>query len=300
MPMVTERFSWMGVAFAVPAEWELTAIREMRGAWRATFADRRHERLSVQWRPVASRPRLDLMVAAALEEAESRPVPLRGLPAGWVGLGSRGAQGGAVEHLSGYLDAAQLLIEAVLATPAELPRHEPAGLLDSFGPQDEDGGNLVWQAMGMRLTAPPGYCVRRFSSQPGDTTWHLERRRAADESLSVRRLAMPAFWLRDSVAEWLRRRPSVDARELGRETCRPNGHEGCALLTRRRRSMVSHWRGRDELRRDLAWLCNVETRVFHVCRTVCGRGEVPPLPPGFGVGCCRVPYLRRRAGEPAA
>jgi hypothetical protein len=92
----------------------------------------------------------------------------------------------------------------------------------------------------------------------------------------------------------------VDARAIGLEACRQNGHEGFAVLTRQRRGLGSHWRRRNDLRRDLAWLCTTEARVFHVSRTVRGRGEVPPLPPGFGVGCCRVPYLRRSTGEPAA
>ncbi len=291
----TERFSWMGVAFAVPLEWELTSIKEARGAWRATFADRRHERLSVQWRTVAARPRIEPMVAAALEEDESHPAPLRGLPPDWVGLRSSGPRG-EVEHLASFLKEAQLLIEAVLVTPEGVPRQEPKGLLTSIGPQDRAAGGLVWQAMGMLLTAPPEYRIKRFDSQPGDTTWHLERPQTAEgELFSVRRIAMPSYWLRDSLEAWLRRRPPVDAREQGLERCLRNGHEGFAMLTRQRRGLASHWRRRYNLRRDLAWRCSAEERVFHVSRSLRGRGEVPPLPSGFGVSCCRVPYLRRRA-----
>ena len=293
MDVVQAHFSWFGVAFDHPADWELVSAGTA-GPWRAFFADRRFQRLEVRWRPAAFDPRFRQDVNKNLAETHGPAgTRLTGQPSPWEGLVAREDNGATVTHAGRWLPAESLLVEIMAVWPG---RRDPAvenAILSSVRGQDRDGPRLAWEAMGMRAVGETAWTPARFDSRAGDIAWDFVRRdgRRAKVGPTVRRLAMPAYWMRDGLEAWLARQPAVDARELSRTRVAVNGHDGLSLLTSRPARGWNRVRGRQALRRDTAWLCPVEGRVFHVRLEGVAAGGKLDLPGNLVMSCCRAPHF---------
>jgi hypothetical protein len=271
-----------------PGEWELVIASGPDEPGRCTFTDRHYHRLNVQWRKVKRPPKLELLLEKYRhsDKGELRDLsPLTDLPAGWVGL-LRKADEGVVTYAAKVLREPLLLAEVTLVWPKQRDTALEAIILKSVA-ADSSAPSRLWQAMGLSLDLPRQFDLRRNDSKVGRVSWEFA---AADRSVppfTVERLAMPEYWIKGSLMDWMKKQAPRGHKAVKEETAVVNGHPAWRLISRGRADLWSSLLGRRLLRLDLAWLCPQESRVYHIITHRTSRTQEPTLPEGLVIRCCR-------------
>jgi hypothetical protein len=292
---------WRGVEIGHPREWELCLASGVDEPGRCRFADRRYERLDVRWRPAAAVPDLDAILTKYRVRLEKK-VKLKDLttcPSGWRGV-LRETPDGAVAHAGGFFRERRLLIEATIVWPDRRDVAAERAILRSIGPQT-DSESRFWQAMGITLEAPADYVLFEAVTTVGRITWRF-RQRGKDRRrgvFTVERIAMPEYWLESSIEKWLTKELPRDYSPTASQRAEYAGHSATVLDSRGKLpGLLPLVKKATEVRRDFAWLCPVEERVYRLAFVETTREPFVQLPEGFAVQCCREePEACRRPGR---
>jgi hypothetical protein len=212
--------------------------------------------------------------------------PLTDAPGGWHGLVRREPEG-TVVHAGTFFESAGCFVEAAVVWPEQRDADVERAVLEGIAPCDADAPDRLWQALGLSVRIDAGYDLLRHSSRVGRVIWDFAADPKRGPHLTVRRLAMPQHWLRAPLGDWLPSQIPGDYKETERLDRTVNEHPGAEVVSIGRARPADRLRRRRRLRLDLAWLCDVESRVYHVTCTEASRRRRPDLPQPFAVQCCR-------------
>jgi hypothetical protein len=288
-----------------PGDWEIALASGPGKPGRFTLTDRHFHRLDIRWRNVRHPPNLKLM----LEKHRQNPrgklrelVPLSGLPADWVGLLRKG-DGGCATHavkvfsINSNSRNHRLVVEATLVWPDRRDTALEGAILDSVAP-DFSAPRRLWQAMGLSLEVGREFHLRRNDSKVGRVRWEFAAEAGKSVSrLIVERLALPEYWLKGSLADWLVEQLPPKHGRVREETSVFNGHRALRLVSRGQADLWAFLRGLRPIRLDLAWLCPLEGRVYHVSVGRMSKDPDLDLPEGLVIRCCRPGLADLRRGD---
>jgi hypothetical protein len=269
-----------------PADWELVTAAGPDEPGKCTFADRRYQRLDVQWREVSYVPNFELILDRYRQQKDpkQRPSNLAGAPEPWRGL-LRKFPDATLVHAGRFFGDAKWLVEATLLWPAERDVEVENAVLAAMCPQ-KGASQRLWQAMGLYVTMPADYTVRDYSSQAGRIRWDISAPGRRGAVVSVERIALVRHWLKSSVAEWLESELPEGSEVRARRNTDINGHRADVMISRVRRGTLSRLRGSMNVRLDIAWRCPVEERVYRISFTERRKDELISRPEQVEVACC--------------
>ena len=328
-----DRTCWRGIRIDHPSQWELAVASRVDQPGRCSFSDRHYQRLDVRWRGLKYVPKPQLLLDKARRSANGTEggttcSALTGAPRDWSGV-VRKTPEGSIVYAVRFFRAERMLAEVTLVWPGRrntsLEKDVLAGIAPQ-GPPPGEAGLRHWWAMGLRVDLDARWELRTVSAKVGRIKWRflpadpvsrrgkkpppgspgrrlgkpdsLARRKA---DLAVERIAMPKYWLKGPLRDWLNELVGPNIQVLHQGGCDYNSHRTDRLTPRSPTDPLSRLRGLSTLRTDMAWRCPVEQRVYHVCYSEIGRTEELTLPESLKIHCCRPPLVSvesRRAGKP--
>jgi len=319
-----DRTCWRGIRIDHPAQWELAVASRVDQPGRCTFCDRHYQRLDVRWRGLKYVPKPELLLDKARRPANGPEggttcSDLTGAPRDWSGVVRRTPEGWIVYAVR-FFRAERMLVEATLVWPGRRNTSLEKDVLSGIapeGPPPGEAGMRHWWAMGLRVDLDARWKLQTVSAKVGRVKWRFVptdpgsrrgrkpppdsvARRKAD--LAVERIAMPKYWLKGPLRDWLNELIGPDIQVLHQGVRDYNSHRAERLTTRSPADKLSRLRGLWNLRTDVAWRCPVEHRIYHVCYSEIARAEELSLPESLKIYCCRPPpaLVSRRAGKPRA
>lgn len=208
----------------------------------------------------------------------------------------------------------KMLVEVTMVWPAGREVELERQILQGMRPAGRKATRL-WRAMGMEVELGREYDMVEMKAPVGKIEWvfspvartartaegGVEAREKGEKpekeaTVSLSRLAMPKYWLDGPLRDWLAGQAPALADKLRQEPCEVNGHRGEMVLSEQEVNVWAKWRGWKQYRLDVAWLCPVEERVFHlVCRQRRRDAELS-LPESLRVGCCGAGWPGQGAG----
>ncbi len=125
----------------------------------------------------------------------------------------------------------------------------------------------------------------------GRISWRFENknRKTRGEtpySILVERMAMVRHWLQEPVIDWLQKELPPSAKIVSKNATTFNTHEAQRLLSETKVGTLSSLRGLRERRIDVAWVCPVDGRLYHLASTQTSRQPAQELPADWKVDCC--------------
>lgn len=273
-----------------PRQWELVIACGVDEPGRLVFADRTHQRMDVRWRPLKYVPNMDLMLEKhhRRTDDETEISDLDAAPAPWRGVVRRMGDA-AIVHAGRFFRETRWMVEVTVVWPDGRDEQIENEILASVAPQDPREDIRTWRAMGIDLSAPREFDVRRSVAKVGKVRWELATSPKREAEIVVERLAMPEYWLKTPLRDWLAEGLAEDSKQLRQDPIEINGHRAEQLISVEKIGTLSSLRGLRRLRLDLAWQCPVEARVYHVSMVEvsrAGREEIA-LPESLEIRCCR-------------
>ena len=273
---------WRGFRFSLPVDWELLQFSRERGIGRCAFADRYQYRLEWSWRAVERMPDIARLMTDYRSKlvtegtmAEPKLVEL----AGWRGLA--GKQGKAwTSRFGRFFEEAGCLTELVFLWPGSRNHEIERSVCSSFEPVATKKGLQPWKAFGMAIEAPAQVPLFECKVEPANAVLTFSAKKGGD-SCVFRRLGLAPVWLKEPVADWLRRQMPRRVRDVA-----------CTEETRAGHS-VSLVRGTVPRRGPFfpprsyaaaAWQCPDDGRLYCVTQTERKRKE--PCAPPPTLSCC--------------
>lgn len=286
---------WRGICVRHPAEWELVFASSHGHPGRCSFADRRYERLRVEWhraKPETNFRKMLEDVASKKREEGKQAEALRGQAEGWYGTVEQ-TETGTLVHAGRFLEKAGLLADVLMIWPGKRDRRLENEVLSGIAVTPEED---LWQAMGLKVRVPQGYDLLHFLPEAGKVWWEFGRKDGKPwPRFSVERLAVPRYWLKVPLEKWLEGSLEKGARAVSVGKAAYKGHEAVRLLSTKSGGAWDKVRGRREHVVHFAWKCPVEERVYHMRFSDMSRGAFPALPSALAIECCREPPLTRQA-----
>lgn len=297
MSVQWEQSVWRGLAVSHPADWEVAYAAGADERPRIAFADRRYRRLDLFYQFVDYKPNLELMLDRYRrgEDPDVETKPLADAPAPWCGL-LRLEPEGTVVHAGRFFEDEGCFVEAAVVWPLERDKALELEILEHIAPYNDAGPGRLWQAMGMSVRIDERYDLHRHSARVGRIIWDFAADAKRGPFLTVRRLAMPEHWLKVSLGDWLPGQVPGAYREIERSPRTVNRHRAAEVVSFERGGPLTRLRRQRRLRMDLAWLCDVEDRVYHLTYTEQSREDRPVLPDEFEVRCCKRVHVPTPAG----
>ena len=273
-----------------PPGWELAVASGVDESRRCTFADRLYHRLDVRWQELDFMPNLSLVLDKYRRrtQAETRKFKeLGSAPAGWQGLVQTTMEGSQVVHAVRFFKPERLMAEVALVWPEKRDHGLEAEILAGLRPEGKARSERLWRAMGMSLSLARRFELRTSKAPVGKVEWTFTTGRKNDVELTVRRIAMPKYWLNGALRDWLADQPPSQNRQIRQDHVRFNAHRAERLFSCGRITPLASLLGRRQYRMDLAWLCPIEDRVYHVTCCQPRRDEDISVPPSLVIRCCR-------------
>ena len=216
MGAALDRTCWRGLRIDHPYDWEIARASDQDQPGRCTFSDRHYHRLDVQWRKVQYAPNFDLILEKYRQgpEGQQRDLSSVWLASPWRGL-LRQTADGFVLHAARTFPDQRTLVELTIVWPR---KDRDAKLEETIlkSVAIDDGEDRLWQAMGISATVPGHFNLRTNSSKVGKVSWEFATSDRGTPSrfiglgtpkrgpvLTIERLAMPGYWLKGSIREWL-------------------------------------------------------------------------------------------------
>jgi hypothetical protein len=290
MNEVLEHTCWRGLEMDHPSDWEMALASPPNKPAQCTFADRRYERLKVQWRALTLKPNLEKMVRDRLtRDGKTGAAVLTGQPAPWQGV-LQESERGAVAHAGGYFEPGRMLVEVVMIWPGRRDRGLENRILSSIRVADPAQGSRRWQAMGIKMSLSREFDLTAFECAAGRTAFTFGRKNEKrGPMLTVKRMGVPKYWLNMPLEDWLESQLAAGDRVLAKNRTTFNGHNAAKVLSEKRGRAWDRLRGYRPVRLDVSWRCPTEERVYHVVLAARAKGEDPELPDHVKIECCR-PY----------
>lgn len=277
------RTCWRGVELWHPRTWELTSAAAGAEPCRLAFGDRRRERMTVQWRKLAYAPDLTRALDRRRKDGD-KVADLTGLPNGWRGT-TVPVEDGVITHAGCFFAEFGLLVEFLIVWPGQRDAAQECKLLESVRPVTTGADETWWEAMGLRAVITKEYALEGFGARVGLVEWRFRERGGGE--LLLQRLALPNYWLRETLGAWLRGKIMIEADVTGVKDTIWNGHAAVEVTSRSRTSRLKRMLGLRKQCVDVAWCCPQENRVYRLHCGVRPRAERAVLPTGLRVACCR-------------
>jgi hypothetical protein len=298
-----ERTSWRGIVVDHPAGWELSIASGADEPGRVSFADRRFTRLDVTWRPLTYVPNLDLMIEKYRQRKTSRKdevtfKPLQGLGAQWRGV-IRQAGGGTFVHAGRFFAPRRWLVEATLVWLERRNQALEREIFASIQAEPPEEPLRHWRALGMDVRVGRDLDLLVSDPKVGRVTWTFGApRKKRSPQLVVERLAMVEHWLaaEGGLEEWLAKSLPEKSHVAEKSSITFNAHPAQRLLSEKKIGTLPTLRGLRQRRLDVAWVCPVDGRLYHLAVTQARRDRDVRLPEGFEMKCC-VPSPVLPAGD---
>ena len=280
-----------------PAEWELVIASGIYEAPRCTFADRHYHRLDISWQPFEHEPNLDLVLqrhSRQIEKQQEGEVrELSSAPPAWRGLIRKLAEGSIV-HAVRFLGNVRWLVDVAVVWPKSRSVDLENAILASIEAEDPDIRIRLWQAMGISMSVGSEFDLIRSHGKVGRIRWQFATGRKRGPKLTVERIALPEYWLKGTLRQWLATQMPPSHKVLAQEAITINRHHGEKLLSRGKVSALASIRGLAEITLDVAWLCPLEARAYHASISSVSREADISLPRDLTIRCCRaVPSPKR-------
>lgn len=279
---------WRGMRMGHPGDWEAIRLSSPGARHRCIFADRRHQRMEVLWRPLTHVPKLELMLEKyrARYDKKDRLEKLDTAPEEWLGLKRKGPDG-TIVHAGRFFRDERRLVEVTLVWPKGRSVALENAVLTALAPVAAAGGVTTWQANGISADVPEAFTLRTSSAKVGRVRWDFDTAGKKGPELTIERLAMPGAWLQEALRDWLLEEVPDKHRVVrqGLETVQSHRRE--ELVSSAGAGKLKALRGIKRVRLDVAWVCPGEDRLYHVALTRVGRDEDLSLPEGLVVRCCR-------------
>lgn len=291
--MTTEldRTCWRGMEIGHPADWELSLASSQDSPGRCSFSDRHYQRLDVQWRPLTYVPDMDRMLEKHRTH-KGKKTEFRSagnLPSAWRGLVCK-IDGAWVLHAGRYFAERRLLAEVTMLWPGKRDKAVEQSILGAMSAQDTCAATQRWRASGIDATVGSEWDLVTCTSKVGRVSWEFRPRKKMGHPrgsvLTIERIAAPAYWLDEPLAEWLEGLLPERSRTINRGPMQFNSHPGERLTSSTRLAIFSSLRGIRRLRLDIGWQCPTEDRVYHVSYARPSREDDLTLPEHFEVRCC--------------
>jgi len=206
---------WRGFRFNLPDDWELLQFSREQGIGRCAFADRYQYRFEWSWRSVGRAPDIERLMtdyrSKLVTEGTMTEPKLVALP-GWHGLA--GKQGAAwISRFGRFFDDARCLAELVFLWPGSRDREIERSVAASFAPVPVQDGVQPWKAFGMAVEAPAAVPLSSCKVEPAHAALTFSATKRGD-SCVFRRLGFATVWLKEPVADWLRRQAPRTVRDI--------------------------------------------------------------------------------------
>lgn len=288
-----ELTSWRGVLVDHPAQWELSVASGVDEPGRVSFADRHFTRLDVTWRPLKYVPNLDLMIEKYRQRKTSRKdevtfKPLQGLGAQWRGVVRQGGDGTAV-HAGRFFAPQRWLVEATIVWPNRRNQAVEREIFASIRAEPPEEPLRHWRALGMDVRVQRDLDLLVNDAKVGRVTWTFGARKTKrSPQLVVERLAMVEHWLsaQGGTEEWLAKALPEKSHVVEKSSITFNSHPAQRLLSEKGIGTLPTLRGLRQRRLDVAWVCPVDGRLYHVAVMQARRDRDVRLPEGFEMECC--------------
>jgi hypothetical protein len=272
-----------------PAGWELAIACGVDEPRRCVFADRYYHRLDVSWRPLKFEPNLDLVLQKyrrrEKKQTDTVVKELTGLSE-WRGVVQKLSHGTVVNAVC-FLSNAHWLVDVTITWPKSRDVDLEKAILKSIKAEDPGTSPRFWQAMGISLSLGSEFDLVLSQAKVGQVKWDFATEARRGPKLAVERIALPEYWLKGTLREWLAGQLRPGSKLLRQDQATVNNHRGEQMLSRRKLGPVTAARGFAELRLDVAWLCPVESRMYHVSNTDVARAADTSLPRDLSIRCCR-------------
>ncbi len=279
---------WRGLAIAHPAEWEAARLSDQGQPNQLSLVDRRYQRLEAHWQVLKRPPNLDAMYERLGKSLREHPhKQLLGQPE-WRGLVQDGPVGQVV-HAGRFFPAQSMLVELVLIWPQGRDQQIETAILRSVAPTI-DRPVLTWRALGLHVELEREFDLTEASSHVGRVCWTFERAKPA-LWLTIERLAMGKFWLKNDLPSWLAKERPEKFRPINLTTS--SGSQSAVDAGHQIVRLDSQWGGRvarlfrrAQRQVDFGWLCSEQERVYRlVARWPAHRPAF--WPESLLVSCCR-------------
>lgn len=274
---------WRGIRFSHPAEWEPAILSGPKEPGRCTLVDRRFQRMQLHWEILKQPPDLRAMYGQLRRSHSEHPVAgLTGV-AGWTGLVRKEPQGHVV-HAGRYFQDSSCLVQAVFVSPGGRDSELERNVLQSIAPQAASDPAL-WQALGLTVHVPAAFELTSAKHLVGRVEWEFRRSARPAAVLTVERMGMLGFWLKQTLGEWLAAEQPKGFRIVRESPVSCGGHDGYEVVSWRA-GVLAGLVGRGEHRLDRAWRCPGQARVYRLACQRRAPGEID-WPAGLEVHCCR-------------
>ena len=202
---------------------------------------------------------------------------------GWTGV-VRPQPPGLLVHAGRYFPDAGCLVQVVLACPGGRDRKLERAVLASIAPAGRSDP-VLWQALGLTALVPAAFELISSTSLVGRVTWEFRRSGRPPAGLTIERIAMGRFWLKEPLGDWLAAEQPKGFRVVREGPVDCAGHDGREVASIRA-GLLSSVLGRGEHRLERAWRCPAEQRVYRLTsqQRSAGAGDWPG---GLEVHCCR-------------
>ena len=270
-----------------PPDWEVAAASGPQDPGRVIFADRDYHRLDLKWRPLKYVPDLDLGLEKHRRKSGDTEIQaLTGAPSEWRGV-LRQTPDASIVHAGRFFKETRLLAEIVLVWPSRRNTALENEILESVRPEPPEAPVRTWQAMGISLTLDGQFDLHESIAKVGRVTWQFAVAGGKGPLLTVERIAMPDYWLKDSLRDWLVKELPQGQKPFRQDAAIYNRHPGQQLIAHGKLGITSALRGLKRVRLDLAWKCPVEGRLYRISLSQASCDLEAALPGHFKVQCCR-------------
>jgi hypothetical protein len=277
--------SWAGIQLDHPAEWELFRLVRKADRWRCGFMDRTHQRIDMRWRRLDYVPNLGKMLERHQEkEKREKTVPLAGQPEGWMGT-VRQVDGGAVVNAGRFVEETMTLVEMIVIWPGKRDQELENAILQSVRGVEAENGMRLWQAMGLKARMSQEYDIVEYKAEVGKVECVFGKGAKPRQKVSVERLAMPKYWLKGTLAGWLRiREEKWQTTEEWKQNV--NGHDAAGRKAVGKGLLVDSVLLKKKVKAEVAWLCEKEQRVYRVSCFATQRKSEIAVPTDIEIMCC--------------
>ncbi len=282
-----QHLAWRGLEVDHPETWELIRASPIGQDPEIALADRRYERLTLGWRWLQNEPNVRKLVEDARRKDGRKEVYALEAPVdGWKGVWEPIGHAGTRVHAGRYFAERHLWVEMALVWPGDRDLRVERHILDSLQPSDTTAAERLHQAMGLKVYVSRPFDLVAFEAICGQTVWTFADTASGARlpSLTVRRIALPGYWLRLPLGEWIRGQLAPRTRILREERGTHNRHEAVDVFSAHPGRLRDRLRRRRIGRHDRAWICPIENRLYHI--TLEREAEMV-APEGYKIECCR-------------
>jgi hypothetical protein len=279
MPAGCVQTCWRGMRIAHPPDWEPAFLSGQGQPRKCILVDRRYQRLEVHWDILPRQPDLRQMYdRLGRSFKDDGAASLTGAPE-WTGLVRRDKDGWIV-HAGRFFKPQRSLVQVVLTWPGRRDRALERAVLDGIGPLPNDD-LILWQALGLAAMVPKDFELADAANKVGRLGWEFRRPGRGSAGLLLERLAMPRYWLKDPLGEWLKGELPQGFKVWRQSPVDCGGHPGTEIYSRRA-NRLGALVGKGVSRLDRAWLSQRESRVYRAACWRQARGEID-WPPGLEI-----------------